>query len=148
MTWSFMFYFEAIMFWSIWHHPSLVPCQDARKQKMALRYNSCSEKTMQTFQGFLGVFDQAAHQDLTAVGCRDATLGVLQDLCSPQSAPPEKKEPWWHDLTVYFWKIPSFPKMAPKFLRHLRPNMSLYCLSKQSKFDDLYEVPAGHHSHC
>lgn len=55
---------------------------------------------MESVQGFVGCFDQAAHQDLTAVGCRDATIGILEDLCCPQSAPPEKKEPWWHDLDL------------------------------------------------
>ena len=48
---------------------------------------------MEHFHGFLGVFDQAEHQDLTAVGCRDATVGILKELCSPSSPVPYKSDP-------------------------------------------------------
>eukprot|EP00435_Cladocopium_sp_Y103_P009882 s854_g2.t1 len=56
--------------------------KDPRKHRMALRYSACSEETLEESHGFVGVFDQAEHQDLTAVGCRDATVGILEELCT------------------------------------------------------------------
>ncbi|CAL1145168.1 unnamed protein product [Cladocopium goreaui] len=60
---------------------------DPRKHRMALRYSSCS-LAMETSSGFLGIWDQAEHQDLTAVGVRDATMGILKELCTPSSVVP------------------------------------------------------------
>ena len=67
--------------------------QDCRKHRMALRFSSCSKANMNTHQSFLGVFDQAGHQDLTAVGCRDATLGILDELFVPTSTSPYAEDP-------------------------------------------------------
>ena len=61
---------------------------------MALRFSACDQVAFEASQGVVGVFDQADHQDLTAVGCRDATMGILQELCEPSAPIPYAGEPW------------------------------------------------------
>ncbi|CAL1127434.1 unnamed protein product [Cladocopium goreaui] len=87
--------------------------QDPRKHRMALRYSACSKETMEHFHGFLGVFDQAEHQDLTAVGCRDATVGILKKLCSPSSPVPYKSD--------------MLPLDFPEVFDSLQPKIEQFC---------------------
>ena len=58
---------------------------------MAVRF-SCCDKSLRQTSGFLGVFDQAEHGDLTAVGCRDATVTVIKELFVPSKPGPFMKD--------------------------------------------------------
>ena len=60
---------------------------------MALRY--CARSlAMEASTGFVGIWDQAEHQDLTAVGVRDATVSILRELCTPSSVVPFTTDSW------------------------------------------------------
>ncbi len=73
--------------------------QDARRHRMAVRFTCCDDVLLHQSSGFIGVFDQAEYGDLTAVGCRDATVSVIQQLFVPAKPPPFVQGESWHILT-------------------------------------------------
>lgn len=56
--------------------------QDSRAHKLALQYTGCGND-LQPVSGFVGIFHQI--EDLTGVGCANATMSIMKELCCPQS---------------------------------------------------------------
>ena len=57
--------------------------QDGRKGRLAIRFNTCNNK-LETYQGVLGSANLAKDFSMDAIGMRDATLAIIQNICTPK----------------------------------------------------------------
>ncbi len=64
--------------------------QDGRQGRLAIRVSTCNAK-LETFKGVLGSIDLTKQFSLDAIGMRNATLHIIQEICTPNAHVPFRK---------------------------------------------------------